>query len=341
MPADIHSLMTIAIAATLSALVGALALIACLRRVLPDDFLAAGITERSAHRQPARQIGGLGAVPTAFAVAVAVFWLAGLEPGSLVWPAAGMALLFALGFADDLLSLGPGLKLLVQIVAAAIAVPGLDLSAGWLGALPGPLAFLAATLLLAGFVNLVNFMDGIDLMSLAGAGTGILFLGATLLVCGNPAAGLAGLVLWGAMAGFGWHNRPAARVFLGDSGSLPLGLTAGFLALSAAGTIPLPAAVLPFGYYLVDGVATFVMRLRAGENVTRAHARHAYQHARRKGLPVWRIAGEVAAVSALGGAAALAHAAGFSPLAWTVTLVGWAAAAGLYLRYRRTGQSNP
>ena len=84
------------------------------------------------------------------------------------------------------------------------------------------------------FVNLVNFMDGIDWMTaaevvpLAAALAALGWLGAL------PPYGLVtALALGGAMTGFAWFNRPVATLFLGDVGSLPIGLLLGWLLLSA------------------------------------------------------------------------------------------------------------
>tara|TARA_B100000949_G_scaffold33762_1_gene27279 strand:+ start:3243 stop:4274 length:1032 start_codon:yes stop_codon:yes gene_type:complete len=333
--ADFSIPIVTAILVAIAACGASLGMIAMLRRLLAPGLLTARITERSAHGHPARQIGGLGLVPAALVVTLVTVTLIGADAAPLLGPAAGMILLFALGLADDLLDFGPTIKLPVQFIAAGLAATGLDLGTGWLGALPLPLAAILAVLVIVGFVNLVNFMDGLDLMSVAGAGTGILFLGLVFLTSGNIVAALLAASLWGATIGFAWHNRPPAAVFLGDSGSLPLGLAAGYLVLSASGTVPLAAAFLPFGYYLVDGVLTALVRLKSGENIFRAHAQHAYQHARRAGFGVRRIAGEAAVVTTLGGLAALTHQTAPGPLAWALTVTAWIAAAGLTWRFKR------
>ena len=89
-----------------------------------------------------------------------------------------------------------------------------------------------ALLVLGGlwFVNLVNFMDGIDWMTVAEAvpiSAGVVLLG---IAGGLPApAVIVALALLGAMIGFAPFNRPVARLFLGDVGSLPIGLLLGWL----------------------------------------------------------------------------------------------------------------
>src|SRR5581483_11468736 len=95
--------------------------------------------------------------------------------------------------------------------------------------------WLERCLLLIGglwFVNLVNFMDGIDWITVAEA----VPLTVTLAIVGfagglPPYATALSLALAGATAGFACFNRPVARIFLGDVGSLPIGLMLGILLL--------------------------------------------------------------------------------------------------------------
>src|ERR1700709_555553 len=99
-------------------------------------------------------------------------------------------------------------------------------------------------LLLAGlwFVNLVNFMDGLDWMTVAeivpitGAMAGLGSLGEF-----SSSATLVAAALCGAMLGFAPFNRPVAKIFLGDVGSLPIGLLLGWCLLELVYRQHLPA----------------------------------------------------------------------------------------------------
>ena len=98
-----------------------------------------------------------------------------------------------------------------------------------------------ALLLVAGLwlVNLVNFMDGIDWMTVAEVVPvtgGVALVGA--LGALPPQALIVALALNGAMLGFAPFNRPVARLFLGDVGSLPIGLLLFWLLLLVAGHRP-------------------------------------------------------------------------------------------------------
>src|SRR6185437_8048678 len=95
------------------------------------------------------------------------------------------------------------------------------------------------------FVNLVNFMDGVDWMTVVEVvpvTAGVALFGAMGAM--PPAATALALALAGAMIGFAPFNRPVARLFLGDVGSLPIGLMLGYLLTLLAGHGHLAAALL-------------------------------------------------------------------------------------------------
>jgi UDP-N-acetylmuramyl pentapeptide phosphotransferase/UDP-N-acetylglucosamine-1-phosphate transferase len=92
--------------------------------------------------------------------------------------------------------------------------------------------------------------------------------------------------LLGAILGFAPFNKPVARVFLGDVGSLPIGLVLGWLLLRLAADGHLvAAAILPL-YYLADATITLIRRVGRGEPFWQAHRQHFYQRATDNGLAV-------------------------------------------------------
>ena len=88
------------------------------------------------------------------------------------------------------------------------------------------------------------------------------------------------------MLGFAPFNRPVARLFLGDGGSLPIGLVLGWLLLQLAGNGHLAAALLLPLYYLADATITLLRRMARGERITQAHRSHFYQIATTRGFSV-------------------------------------------------------
>ena len=206
--------------------------------------------ERSLHDTPTPRGGGLAPAAVLVAGIAAVAGPEGLPPVAWLPPLGGALLLAATGWRDDRAGLSPLAKLLPQLVAVGLGM--VALSSGGLtfqGWLPEMLDRPAAALLWLWFVNLYNFMDGSDGLA-AGEATSI-GLGLALVALWLDGAGpgaATGLVLAGASAGFLWWNRPPARLFLGDAGSLPLGYLVGWLLLDAAGRGHWAAAlILPGG----------------------------------------------------------------------------------------------
>jgi UDP-N-acetylmuramyl pentapeptide phosphotransferase/UDP-N-acetylglucosamine-1-phosphate transferase len=236
--------------------------------------------ERSTHSVPVPRGGGIAIMPVLIAVWL-VLALAGLAPPGAAAAAAAAACLTLLSWIDDLRGLPIGIRLLGHVAAVAAGLAFLPSAAVFQGRLP-PLADAGATAIFwVWFVNLFNFMDGID---------GIAGIEATALGLGIPlAAGLAGITDPGsaalslsiAAAGLAflrWNWHPA-KIFLGDVGSVPLGYLLGWLLLGlAAHGLWAPALILPL-YYLADASLTIARRILRGEPFWRAHRQHFYQRA--------------------------------------------------------------
>jgi UDP-N-acetylmuramyl pentapeptide phosphotransferase/UDP-N-acetylglucosamine-1-phosphate transferase len=99
-----------------------------------------------------------------------------------------------------------------------------------------------------------------------------------------PEALLVALALNGAMLGFAPFNRPVAQLFMGDMGSLPIGLLLAWLLILVAGSGHLVAALLLPLYFVADTGVTLLARVRAGEKIWVAHRTHYYQRARDHGF---------------------------------------------------------
>ena len=246
---------------------------------------------RSSHVQPTPQGGGIAVVVAALASLWLGAALAGLAGESqLAGLTLAAAILALIGVVDDIRGVGPVSRLLVQAVAVGVVIATLPSDFRIVPLLPRALEWV---LLLVGgvwFVNLVNFMDGIDWMTVAEtvpitAGVGLLgLLGAVPL-----SAVLVALALLGATIGFAPFNRPVARLFLGDVGSLPIGLMLGWILMMLASRGHLAAALLLPLYYLADATITLARRLARREAVWQAHRTHFYQRATDGGFAVREI----------------------------------------------------
>src|SRR5206468_5619874 len=130
------------------------------------------------------------------------------------------------------------------------------------------------------FVNLVNFMDGLDWMTVAEVVPITACLAMLGLIGALPAGpALTAAALLGAMLGFAPFNKPVARLFLGDVGSLPIGLLLGWLLLRLAASGQLVAALILPLFYLADATVTLAWRLAARRPFWQAHRTHFYQRA--------------------------------------------------------------
>lgn len=144
------------------------------------------------------------------------------------------------------------------------------------------------------FINLFNFMDGIDGL----VGSGIVSICAGIILTGLsigfqlPMLQVL-MVLAGASVGFLWWNWSPARLFLGDVGAISIGFFLGGILIQLAMEGYLAAAFLLPGYFVVDASLTLLKRIRRGEPFWQAHRTHYYQRATQAmgahSFVVWRI----------------------------------------------------
>src|SRR5690606_18570533 len=102
-----------------------------------------------------------------------------------------------------------------------------------------------------------------------------------------------------ALIGFAPFNRPVARLFLGDAGSLPIALLLGWMIVLLAANGYIAAAVLLPLYYVTDTTVTLLGRIRRRDEILRAHRTHYYQRAAANGRSVCRIVTQVFVVQTL------------------------------------------
>jgi UDP-N-acetylmuramyl pentapeptide phosphotransferase/UDP-N-acetylglucosamine-1-phosphate transferase len=293
---------------------------------------------RSSHRIPTPQGAGIAVIAATLVVAGVVMASAGTMTLSIpVAVFAASLFIAAVGFADDLKSIPVLTRLLLQ----ALAVGAIIFTApGELQIVPAcPLWIERGLLLLAGlwFVNLVNFMDGLDWMTVAE----VVPITGAMVIFGAigefPAhSTIVAAALCGAMLGFAPFNRPVAKIFLGDVGSLPIGLLLGWCLLQLAYHQQFAAALLLPLYYLLDATTTLFRRLVNREPFWAAHRSHFYQRATDNGFTVSRVVGEVFALNI--GLAALATGSIMAPSV-TIKLaclaIGAIATASLLRRFAR------
>lgn len=213
------------VSAFLACILAFLAALACSRLMI---WLAPRLgyldrpSPRKIHSSPTPLLGGLAvALALAFACSIIIPWRSapacGLAPHHLAFPAAALAMLL-LGLYDDRAALAPLPKFLA--LCAASALPALLMVLAGASVIDA-LACAAALLFFSNAFNLLDNSDG-QCASVAAAAL------AAASLHGSPAPRLAAA---GAFLGFLWWNRPPARIFLGDAGSLLAGVSCVWLVL--------------------------------------------------------------------------------------------------------------
>ena len=220
--------------------------------------------ERSLHATPTPRIGGLGIMAGLLAAAL---WLGGAGVLPVVLAAAALA---AVSVLDDVRGLPVRVRFLAHFVAAVGCLLALGLS-GWI--------LLVATLAVVWMTNLYNFMDGSDGLAggMAAIGFGALAVAAWL----GDAPGLASFcaAIAAAALAFLRFNFPPACLFMGDTGSIPLGFMAATLGIAGTvhGVWPWLFPLLVFSPFIVDASVTLARRALRGEKIWQAHRSHYYQ----------------------------------------------------------------
>ncbi|HEU5047526.1 MAG TPA: glycosyltransferase family 4 protein [Rickettsiales bacterium] len=232
---------------------------------------------RSNHKAVTPRGGGIAMM----AVSLPLLALYGMD-----WRIVAAALLLAgISFVDDMRGLPARVRFLAQAIAVMIAIPVLH---GRLlpDAVPQALEWIGLALCWLWFINLTNFMDGID--GITSMQVVMMAVGISVCVAIKPLlplwlAGSCGIIA-AAVLGFYWFNRSPAKLFMGDVGSIPLGFLMGYLLISLALQGAWISALILPAYYLGDATFTLVKRGLRGEKVWEAHSQHAYQQAVRAGL---------------------------------------------------------
>jgi UDP-N-acetylmuramyl pentapeptide phosphotransferase/UDP-N-acetylglucosamine-1-phosphate transferase len=290
---------------------------------------------RSSHRIPTPQGAGIAVIAATLIAAFAVMAFAGasvMKIPAIVF--AATLFIAAVGLADDVHSIPVLPRLLLQAAAVAAIVFTAPESLRIVETLP--LWLERGLVLLAGlwFVNLVNFMDGLDLMTAAEAvpiSAAIVLLGWLGEVPASTT--IVAAALCGALLGFVPFNRPVAKIFLGDVGSLPIGLLLGWCLLQLAWHQQLAACVLLPLYYLTDATVTLFRRMIRREPFWAAHRSHYYQRATDNGFTVWQVIREVLALNVVLAALAIASTRLQSPVV-AILLVAVGALAVMLTLYR-------
>jgi UDP-N-acetylmuramyl pentapeptide phosphotransferase/UDP-N-acetylglucosamine-1-phosphate transferase len=202
-------------------------------------------------------------------------------PGAILWP---VLLLLVVSFIDDLRKLTVRARLGFQLIAVILAMGSIHQPI-FQGLLPLWLDQIIMGLAWMWFINLYNFMDGIDEMTITQTsvmGMGLMAFG--LFVPEVPRhLSIDAVIIIAAIAPFYVLNRHPAKAFMGDTGSVPLGFLMAYLLFSLAAFGHWEAALILPAYYLMDPTLTLLRRMAAGKKIAQPHSEHFYQRAVRAG----------------------------------------------------------
>lgn len=237
--------------------------------------------ERSMHVGSVKKSGGIWILLSVLLCALVWYGTIEIPERKVLLFFAGLFFFFVIGLADDLISLGAGIRLVLEI-AFLILFFGLEpVRFTFLGISTEPWIGVSTTLLIVYVlfvVNVCNFMDGLD------AYLSSHFLLAVFVFPFLFRSGLPPFYLWigAGVLGFLIYNFPKAKLFLGDSGSLPLGYTIAVLPLLFIEeknwiSFEITSSFFLLPVFFVDGVVTILLRISNRENILQAHRKHLYQ----------------------------------------------------------------
>lgn len=273
---------------------------------------------RKLHERPVPLFGG---VAVYLALVFGLFFttnglLTAVDPharlSAVVLVVAGLVCI--IGCVDDLWDLAPRFKLLLQVGASLIVVAtgywvdrlvvfGYPIELGMLG-IPLTVCWLV------GSINALNLLDGMDgLASVVGLTTAMM-MAMIATISGHPHVAMIALVLAGALAGFLVFNLPPASIYLGDSGSMVIGLVVGILgmqgSLKTTATLSLTAPAIIMSIPMLDIGMAIVRRKLSGQPIDAADRGHIHHRLLDRGLSTWQSLCVIGALCLMTGTAATA-----------------------------------
>jgi len=231
--------------------------------------------ERSLHDQPTPKGGGIAIVLTWYA-GITVLYFAGIIEQRLFFALLSGILLAIVSLIDDVRGLKPLIRLIVQFLTAIMAfifleglrpliMPGININYNFF---VYPIAIVG----MVWFINLFNFMDGVD---------GFASLEA-IIICSVFFVftwSLAAILLIACITGFLYWNWPKASIFMGDVGSTQLGFILVIFGIYYHNNFEFSILnwIMLTSPFWFDATLTLYRRWRNGEKLSEAHRKHVYQ----------------------------------------------------------------
>ncbi len=231
--------------------------------------------DRSSHTIPTPRGGGL-AVAIVWFLVISLLFLNSKIDNKLYFALLCGIPISAIGLLDDVITISPKIRLIIQIVSSILAIMILGgLKIVEFGSINFQSTFILSVIAVIGivwFTNLFNFLDGID----GYISTEVIFICTAFFLLTKVELPL---FLAAASLGFLLLNWQPAKIFMGDVGSTLLGFTIGVLAVYYQNTGEASIAVwlLLTSLFWFDATITLYRRWRNKESLSKAHRKHAYQ----------------------------------------------------------------
>tara|TARA_B110001469_G_C9612581_1_gene304786 strand:- start:542 stop:1558 length:1017 start_codon:yes stop_codon:yes gene_type:complete len=223
--------------------------------------------QRSLHVKPIPRLGGL-------AVMNSIIFSTILYCTELLFLLPFLLVLIALSFFDDLIGIKPLIRLAIHFLTALIFLFTLDLHISYI-------FFIILLFYLVWVLNLYNFMDGSDGLAAGMSIIGFSCYAILSIILGDISFAIFNIIIIASCIGFLFFNFPPAKIFMGDTGSIPLGFLCG--ALGVIGWYktlwPLWFPLVIFSPFILDSGVTLVKRVLKKESLLKAHRSHYYQRA--------------------------------------------------------------
>lgn len=254
---------------------------------------------------------------TVFAMIVASFSVSLVDSSSSAWLERGLplaiAVLLVVGVIDDVLTLTGIYKLIGQVLAVSVLVAsGAQFDQisifGFLIPL-GDFRIPFTMFFCLGAINAFNLIDGADGLASSIGAIVCTTLGIITASRGDAAAAIACFALAGALVGFLRYNAPPAKIYLGDTGSMLIGLVVAAVAIEcsikqqAAFVLSVPIAICAVP--ILDAGAALVRRVTTGQSVFTADRGHLHHALLLRGWSVEKTVAFIAGLASLTSGAAL------------------------------------
>jgi Fuc2NAc and GlcNAc transferase len=231
--------------------------------------------ERSLHDMPTPKGGGIAIVLTWY-LGISILYFSGVIERNLFFALLSGVLLAIVSLIDDIRGLKPAIRLIVQFITAIIAfyfleglrplvMPQININYNYV-------VYPVAIIGMVWFINLFNFMDGVDGFASLEA---IIVCAVFFVFSWN----MSTILLISCVTGFLYWNWPKAEIFMGDVGSTQLGFILVVMGIYFHNTFEFSILnwIMLTSPFWFDATLTLLRRWRNGEKLSEAHRKHVYQ----------------------------------------------------------------